>query len=184
MGSFEINEKNNQLCCYGTEIGAFVRLDDLEKGYAFEQIDRAIIMSPQKTNARVVLPVTTLDCILKGFPVDYIFYANNYEKVDDTHPIIERFPTVERALELFRDGKAMSKGTTASMGIVNSYFANIFGPVQYRDLHEKIAQFYFSHFFKTNKFIGQIRTQLGIPGLEFDGPQAAASALIKLVGLK
>ena len=51
---------------YGTEIGAFVRLDDLQQGYAFGQIDRAIIMSPHKVNARVVVPVTTLDEVLRG----------------------------------------------------------------------------------------------------------------------
>ncbi|MCX6089147.1 MAG: phosphoenolpyruvate carboxykinase [Candidatus Atribacteria bacterium] len=184
MGSFEIDYDNNQTRCYGTEIGAFVRLDDLEKGYAFEQIDRAIIMSPQKTNARIVLPVTTVDCTLKGYPVDYIFYANNYEEIDEFHPIIERFPAVEKALDVFREGKAMSKGTTTSVGIVNSYFANIFGPLQYHDLHEDIAHRFFSHFFKTGTFIGQIRTRLGIPGQEMNGPQAAASSLIELVGLK
>ena len=184
MGSFEIDEKNHQILCYGTEIGAFVRLDDLEKGYAFEQIDRAIIMSPQKTNARVILPVTTVDCILKGFPIDYIFYANNYEEIDEFHPVIERFSSVEKALEVFREGKTMSKGTTTSVGIVNSYFANIFGPIQYLDLHEKIARLYFSEFFKTKVFVGQIRTRLGITGQEMNGPQTAAAALIELVGLK
>ncbi len=51
---------------YGTEIGAFVRLDDLQQGYAIGQIDRAIIMSPQKVNARVVLPVTTLHEVQRG----------------------------------------------------------------------------------------------------------------------
>ena len=35
-----------------------------ESLYAFGQIDRAIIMSPQKVNARVVLPVTTLEEVL------------------------------------------------------------------------------------------------------------------------
>jgi len=184
MGSFEIDHESHRIKCYGTEIGAFVRLDDLEKGYAFEQIDRAIIMSPQKINARVVLPVTTIDCILKGYPVDFLLYANNYEEIDEFHPIIERFPTVEKALDIFREGKAMSKGTTTSIGIVNSYFANIFGPLQYRDLHEDIANLYFTHLINTNIFVGQIRTRLGIPGQEMSGPQAAATALIDLIGLQ
>ena len=46
---------------YGTEMGAFVRLDDLQSGYAFGQIDRAIIMNPDEVNARVILPVTKYD---------------------------------------------------------------------------------------------------------------------------
>ncbi|MDZ7821174.1 MAG: hypothetical protein U5N26_04820 [Candidatus Marinimicrobia bacterium] len=43
----------------GTETGAFVRLDDLQPGYAFGQLDRSIIMSPGKINSRILLPVTT-----------------------------------------------------------------------------------------------------------------------------
>ena len=102
---------------YGTEIGAFVRLDDLQRGYAFGQVDRAIIMSPQKINARVVLPVTTLDEVLRGYPVDFLLYANNYEEVDERHPMIERLTTLDEALRVFREGRAMSKGTTTSTGL-------------------------------------------------------------------
>ncbi len=68
-----------------------MRLDDLQAGYAFGKIDRSIIMSPQKTNARVVLPVTTLGEVLHGHNVDFILYANNFEETDADHPIIERF---------------------------------------------------------------------------------------------
>ena len=132
MGSVEVGP-DGRLLAYGTEIGAFIRLDDLRQGYAFGQIDRAIIMSPQKTNARCVLPVTTLEDVLKGYQVDYLLYANNYEEVDDDHPIIERFRTVEEALKTFREGAAMSKGTTTSTGLVHTYFANIFGPPQYKE---------------------------------------------------
>ena len=56
MGSLEV-AGDRSIVGYGTETGAFIRLDDLEHGYAFNQVDRAIIMSPQKVNARVVLPV-------------------------------------------------------------------------------------------------------------------------------
>ena len=89
MGSLEIGE-DGAVRAYGTEIGAFVRLDDLQQGYAFGQMDRAIIMSPQRVNARVVLPVTTLEDVLQGYPVDLLLYANNYQPVDDEHAIVER----------------------------------------------------------------------------------------------
>ena len=46
MGSLEIDD-NDQVMAYGTETGAFVRLDDLQKGYALGQIDRTIIMNPE-----------------------------------------------------------------------------------------------------------------------------------------
>ncbi|MCK7506619.1 MAG: hypothetical protein MZV70_22845 [Desulfobacterales bacterium] len=50
MGSLDIDEEGNVIG-YGTEVGAFVRLDDLQPGYAMGQLDRAIIMSPNQVNA-------------------------------------------------------------------------------------------------------------------------------------
>ncbi|MGB8252372.1 MAG: hypothetical protein WCF08_04100, partial [Anaerolineaceae bacterium] len=177
MGSLEITSQG-EIMGYGTETGAFVRLDDLQPGFAFGQIDRAIIMSPAQMNARVVIPVTTYRNIMKGFSPDLVLYANNYEPVDSKHPIIERFQTAEEALKVFRSGTVMSKGTTTSRGLVHSYFANVFGPAQYQDLHEPLAKEYFNAFFKQSKYIGQIRTRLGLTGEERTGPEAAAQALL------
>jgi hypothetical protein len=183
MGSLEITDDEHVLG-YGTEIGAFIRLDDLQQGYAFGQIDRAIIMNPHRVNARVVLPVTTLDEVLHGYPLDFLFYANNYEEVDSTRPIIERFDSASQALDIFREGAAMAKGTTTSKGLVHSYFANIFGPPQYRDLHEQLAINTFSVLFNSGVFVGQIRTRLGIPGYEAKGPEDAAKDLLTLISKK
>jgi len=183
MGSLTIGPDGRLIGC-GTEIGAFVRLDDLEHGYAFAHVDRAIIMSPHKTNARVVLPVTTLTEVLRGYPVDFLLYANNYEEAGEEHPIIEEFTDVESALAVFREGKAMSKGTTTSSGLVQSYFANIFGPSQYRDMHEIIAQKTFEAASQSGCFIGQVKTRLGINGYENKGPQEAANALFAMISNK
>ncbi|MBU0712155.1 phosphoenolpyruvate carboxykinase [bacterium] len=180
MGSISVGDKGN-IVAYGTEIGAFLRLDDLHPGYAFGQIDRAIIMSAGQTNARIVLPVTTQDNITKGVAVDYIFYANNYENIDAQHPIIERFDSAETAFNLFREGNVMSKGTTTTTGLVQSYFANIFGPVQRKELHDEIARRFFQQFFENGIYVGQIRTRLGVSGFETDGPREAAEALLKLI---
>ncbi len=180
MGSLEFNQDGN-LLGYGSEIGAFVRLDDLQPGYAFGQLDRAIIMNPNQVNARIVLPVTTYRHVMKGYSVDMVLYANNYEEIDDDHPIIERFRTHELALHVFREGTAMSKGTTTSTGLTHTYFVNIFGPVQYRSVHEEIAVRYFEDFFRHNIFVGQLRTRLGITGMERKGPEEAAKALIQLI---
>ncbi|MEW6139013.1 MAG: phosphoenolpyruvate carboxykinase [Thermodesulfobacteriota bacterium] len=178
MGSLEVTNEGS-IVAYGSEIGAFIRLDDLQQGYAFEQIDRAIIMSPQKVNARVVLPITTLDEVLRGYPVDYLLYANNYEQVDEDHPVLERFDDADRALAVFREGAAMAKGTTTSTGLVHSYFANIFGPPQYRELHEKLATRVFESAFRGGVYVGQLRTRLGIEGYENQGPLEAAKALFR-----
>ncbi|MBN2580507.1 MAG: hypothetical protein JXB10_16095 [Pirellulales bacterium] len=183
MGSLEVDAEG-RLLAYGTEIGAFLRLDDLRQGYAFGQIDRAVIMSPQKINARCVLPVTTLEEVLHGHPIDFLLYANNFEEVDAEHPIVEKFAAADEALKVFREGAAMSKGTTTATGLVHSYFANIFGPPQYKDLHEPLAQKLFEAAFARNVFVGQLRTRLGISGCESTGPEEAAKALLELIAGK
>lgn len=180
MGSLEI-DANGNVIGYGTEIGAFLRIDDLQPGYAFGQLDRSIIMSPNKTNARIVLPVTTFAEVVRGTHVDLVLYANNYETIDDDHPVVELFDAPDDALRVFREGTVMSKGTTSSTGIVHSYFANIFGPPQYRDLHEELAQKYFGALFRAGAMVGQMRTRLGVHGWEMSGPQEAARALLALL---
>lgn len=178
MGSLEIRS-DGTIAGYGTETGAFIRLDDLQPGYAFGQIDRTIIMSPAQVNARVVIPVTTYENVTKGFTPDLILYANNYEDIDAEHPIIERFQSIEQALCTFRDGAVMSKGTTTTSGLVKTYFANVFGPEQYQDLHEPLAVEFFNAFFKAGIYVGQMRTSLGKQGQERSGPEAAAQALLE-----
>jgi len=180
MGSLEVTE-DGRLLGYGTETGAFIRVDDLQQGYVFAQVDRAIIMSPQKPNARVVVPVTTLECVLRGHPVDMLLYANNYENVDSEHPVLEQFTSVDQALAVFRNGAAMAKGTTTSSGLVHSYFANVFGPSQYRQVHEALAQRVFDTAIASGTYVGQIRTRLGVKGMESEGPRDAAKALFEVM---
>jgi hypothetical protein len=183
MGSIDMDEQG-RLIGYGTEMGAFVRLDDLQSGYALGQIDRTIIMNPDQVNARVVMPVTRYEYIMEGTPIDCVLYANNYDVVDDAHPIIEQFTNAKDALDVFRRGAVMSKGTTTTSGIVENYFANIFGPVQYQDLHEKLAEKYFQDMFAKGIYVGQLRTQLGVPGQEQSGPQLSAKALLEMIQQK
>jgi energy-coupling factor transporter ATP-binding protein EcfA2 len=178
MGSLEFTSQGSILG-YGTETGAFIRLDDLQPGFAFGQIDRTIIMNPAQQNARVVIPVTTYGNITRGYSPDLILYANNYEPVDSEHPIIERFQSPEVALRVFRSGNVMCKGTTTSNGLVTNYFANVFGPEQYQALHEPLAKEFFNLFFSQSKYVGQIRTRLGLTGEERTGPETAARALLE-----
>ncbi len=180
MGSLGVRE-DGRVLGYGTEIGAFIRLDDLQRGYAFGQVDRAIIMSPQKANARVLVPVGNLGEVLAGYPVDYILYANNYEQVDESHSLVTPLPTPDAALRVFREGAAMAKGTTTATGLGHSYFANIFGPPQYRDRHEDLARKTFEAAYNSGTFVGQLRTRLAVPGFEINGPREAATALLKMI---
>ncbi|MBF0317279.1 MAG: phosphoenolpyruvate carboxykinase [Nitrospirae bacterium] len=180
MGCLGLNDRGD-VVGYGTEIGAFVRLDDLQPGYAYEEIDRSIFMNPDKTNARLIIPVTTYQNIVKGFKVDMVLYANNYENVTEENKIIEFFDKPDEAICIFRSGHRLAKGTTDEKGIVRTYFANPFGPPQRKNDHEKLAALYFNKFFELGLKVGQIRTRLGIEGFEQEGPKAAALALIDVI---
>jgi hypothetical protein len=182
MGSIELDPQGNAIG-YGTEIGAFLRLDDLQPGYAYGHLDRSIIMNPSQVNARIVFPVTKYETLIQGHKIDYILYANNYEEIDNEHHVIERFNSPEWALDIFSEGAVMSKGTTTTSGLVHSYFANIFGPPEYKEVHDAIAKKHFESFFRNNVFVGQMRTRLGISGYESSGPRDAAIELLKIIGV-
>jgi len=180
MGVLKLNEKGKALG-YGTETGAFVRLDDLDQGYAFKEIDRSIFMNPDKINARLVMPVATYKEVIKGYPIDLLLYANNYEEVKDGKSEIEYFESPKEAIEIFREGTRMAKGTTSEKGLVKSFFANPFGPVQRKEDMEKLLPLYFNNFFSTGVKVGQINTCLAIEGKEKDGPQKAAIKLFEII---
>lgn len=178
MGSLAL-AADGTLLGYGTEIGAFVRLDDLDPGFAFGHLDRSVLMSPERNNARVVLPLTQYKDVVAGCPVDMLLYANNYEAVTEDSPALEAFGDAGEALHVFRTGSRASKGTTDEQGLVSSYFANPFGPPQFRELHEELAQRYFHAAYQRGVFVGQLRTRLGIAGFEREGPRQAAEGLFR-----
>ena len=166
---------------YGTEIGAFVRLDDLDQGYAFKEIDRSIFMNPDKINARLLMPVCKYDDIIRGYDVDLFLYANNYDGLDEGEKSIEYFNNPEEAKKIFKAGARMAKGTTTENGLVESYFANPFGPVQKKEEMDLIIDKYFEDMFNNKVKVGQIKTCLGVLGLEKEGPKKAAIELFDII---
>lgn len=166
---------------YGTEIGAFVRLDDLDQGYAFKEIDRSIFMNPDKINARLLMPVCKYDDIIKGYDVDLFLYANNYDGVNEGENSIEYFNNPEEAKKIFKAGARMAKGTTTENGLVESYFANPFGPVQKKEEMDLIIDKYFEDMFNNKVKVGQIKTCLGVLGFEKEGPKKAAIELFHII---
>ena len=90
-------------------------------------------MNPDKINARLVMPVATYKDISKGIPIDLFLYANNYEDVEDGGKYLNYFENPEDAIEVFKTGARMAKGTTTETGLVESFFANPFGPAQKQD---------------------------------------------------
>lgn len=175
MGVLSYDE-NGQIRTSGTEIGAFVRLDDLDAGYSFKELDRSVFMNPDKVNARIVIPITDYKDVVEKHHVDMFLYANNYE---DEEEALHFFKDEKEALEVFRVGNRMAKGTTTENGLVGSYFANPFGPVQREEQTEPILQDYFHQMFEQGVKVGQLRTKLGIKGHEHSGPKEAAIAILK-----
>lgn len=178
MGSLLLTPEG-QMVGYGTEIGAFVRLDDLDPGYAFGHFDRSIFMNPHGQNARIVLPITEYERVVAGCRVNLLLYANNYEPVTEDTPAVEFFPGPEQALEVFRAGLRAAKGTTDERGLVRTYFANPFGAEQLQELHEPLARRYFGSAQAAGVRLGTLRTRLGIEGCERSGPREAGEALLR-----
>ena len=96
MGTFDIKDGK---CKHGTERG-ICRLDDLDQGYAYKQIDRAVFLNPNKTNARVVL-AADYEFVMKNHKVDLLLYANNY---DETKSGLEIFDASDDAAKV-KEGK-------------------------------------------------------------------------------
>ncbi len=172
MGTFIIED--NEVKAYGTEIGAFVRLDDMAPDYAYKEMDRAIFLNPDKVNSRLVIPISIYSVIMHGFKVDMVLYANNYEnKVE-----LEIFKDKEEALEVFSRGARMAKGTTGEIGLTESFFANPFGPVQKEKETRIIMDKVFDLLFKNNIPVGQMYSRLAVPGYEQEGPYEMAKLLL------
>ncbi|MCB2286594.1 phosphoenolpyruvate carboxykinase [Clostridium algidicarnis] len=174
MGVVKLNGEGKPLG-YGTEIGAFVRLDDLDTGYAFKQLDRSIFMNPDKINARLVMPVASYNEITKGEAIDLFLYANNYEDGE----ALEFFTNEEEAIKVFKEGTRMAKGTTTEKGLVTSYFSNPFGPVQKQQEMDELIPIFFKEFFNKGIRVGQLRTKLGMHGNEKRGPREASLRLLE-----
>lgn len=171
-------EEDGSIKAYGTEIGAFVRVDDLDPAYAFEQLDKGVYTNMDKVNARVTIPISTYKVISKGYPIDYFLYANNYSEADKK---ISIYDDLDKAITVFEDGARKAKGTTTEKGLVKSYFANPFGPVQEREDTEKLVRSYFKDMKNSGVKIGEIHTSLAIDGKTKDGPREAAEELFSLI---
>jgi hypothetical protein len=180
MGSLTV-DKSGAVTASGTEIGAFVRLDDLSPKYAYDEMDRSIFINPDKKNARLVVPISQYKEIAAAYPVDLFLYANNYEPIDEDRPLIEFFCDEETAMETINRGARLAKGTTDEMGLVHTYFSNPFGAWQRKKRHAAIALKVVRAMFNTGVKVGEIRTRLGIEGYEQEGPRAVAMELRKVI---
>ncbi len=176
MGTFYI--KDGEVYAQGTEIGAFVRLDDLDAGYAYREFDRAIFLNPDQQNARLILPVSSYKFIMDDHKVDMLFYANNYT---ETEKGLDFYNEVDVAKDVFRQGRRKAKGTTSEVGLVDSYFANPFGPVQQQEMADKILSNYFDKLYETKTPVGVLYTQLAVDHITSEGPKLASIKLLNFI---
>lgn len=174
MGSFMVKEDG--IYAQGTEIGAFVRLDDLEKGIAYRDMDRSIFMNPETANARVVIPVATYDLIVNKHKVDIFLYANNYDEKFGMH----RFTDIETAKTTFVSGKRRALGTTHEQGMSETFFANPFGPMQKQEESNVLIDEVFDKFIETGTYLGEIYTRLGFDKSS-EGLKTSAKELLEFL---
>lgn len=175
MGSITVTE--NAIYAQGTETGAFVRLDDLEKGTAYRDMDRSVFMNPENNNARVIIPATSYEQVIGKHSIDMIMYANNYTDAIGLH----RFENIADAKQTFVEGKRCALGTTHESGMTTTYFANPFGPMQKQEICDELLDVAFERLYKENIFVGEIYTRLGIREDSKDGIKDAATALLKFI---
>ena len=173
MGTFRI--KDGEVYALGTEIGAFVRLDDLDSSYAYRQIERSVFISPDKLNARVIVPAVYYDDVIRGHKVDLFLYANNYE---DKHGI-HTFDDINEAKKVFKEGKRRAAATTYEQGLLTSYFANPFGPVQLQNVCDGLIDEVFDCLKQNGVPVGEMYTRLSLDGSK--GPESAADALKEII---
>ncbi|BDR56018.1 phosphoenolpyruvate carboxykinase (ATP) [Xylocopilactobacillus apis] len=155
MGSFALD--GDQLYAQGTEIGAFVRLDDLSSAVAFNNMDRGIYLNPNEKNARVIIPADSYENVIAHHEIDMFVYANNY----DDQVGIHRFDNEEAAKETFISGKRKALGTTDEKGMSTTFFANPFGPVQEEAKTRPVIDKVFKNLFDHQVYVGEIYTHLG-----------------------
>lgn len=158
MGSFTVDENvKNGISAQGTEIGAFVRLDDLSSAVAFDNMDRGVYLNPERKNARVIIPADSWQHVVQHHHVDMWVYANNYDKEIGLH----RFANEEEAKKTFIAGKRMALGTTDEVGLSTTFFANPFGPVQEQERTKPIIDKVFKTLFDHHVYVGEVYTHLG-----------------------
>ncbi|MDR2624375.1 MAG: hypothetical protein LBC39_07440 [Methanobrevibacter sp.] len=164
----------------GTEIGAFIRLDDLSPGTPYENMDRSIFFNPDKNNARLIIKTTNYNVISKNHEIDLLCYLNNY---DDKKGMYE-FEDLEKGKKVFISGKRMSKGTTQEVGFSETYFANPFGPMQKKELCDELIDKIFKSLKAKGVYIGEIYTQLGLNKKDEDPLNTVAEELLKFLQME
>lgn len=174
MGTFHLID--GKVYATGTEIGAFVRLNDLDAGYSLRSADRAVFMNIDQDNSRVIIPVEDYEMTYTLHPVEIFLLADNYH---DTKEGISFYRDSNVAMADFIKGERMAMKTTHEKGLVSTFFANPFGPYQRKDDVMAYLPDYFKALFDHKVPVGRLFTRLSID--HQNGPEFGANALIDLL---
>lgn len=160
----------------GTETGAFIRLDDLDPGTPYKDMDRSIFFAPENPNARMVVPAAPYSFVVDNHPIDLFCYANNYT---DAYGM-KQLP-VDVFKETCKDGARMALGTTQEEGLSKTYFANPFGPMQAQDVCDPLIDEVMAALEETGVYLGEVYTHLGFDKSNRAGIEDAARQLLDFI---
>lgn len=160
----------------GTETGAFIRLDDLDPGTPYKDMDRSVFFAPENPNARMVVPASPYRYVIANHPIDLFCYANNYT---DEYGM-KQLP-VEEFKETCKAGTRMALGTTQETGLSKTYFANPFGPMQEQELCDPLIDKTMDALEKNGVFLGEVYTHLGFDKANRTGIEDAAKELLAFI---
>lgn len=160
----------------GTETGAFIRLDDLDPGTPYKDMDRSVFFAPENPNARMVVPASSYQFITENHPIDLFCYANNYTDSKGMKKLpIEEFKATCKA------GTRMALGTTQEKGLSKTYFANPFGPMQEQELCDPLIDKVMANLEENGIYLGEVYTHLGFDKSNRAGIEDAARELLSFL---
>lgn len=174
MGTFIL--RDGDVMCAGTEIGAFVRLDDLSQGYSLRSVDRAVYLNIERVNSRVVIPIETYAFSKALHKVDFFLLADNFTKEESG---VKQYKDEKEAEGEFIKGERIAKGTTSEKGKVSTFFANPFGPLQRQKDCKVLIDDFFDHLYKNGVYVGRLYTKLAIDPVH--GPEIGAKGVEDLL---
>ncbi len=135
---------------YGTETGAFACLDGFSEQAKLQMKGREVGYNKDTgSNARQIVPVTDVDELFRGDPLDVLLYMNNFTLIPPGESTIQAEMHIEEALEHFRRGERVAAGSTQTHrgAKESSFWANPFpllvdndGTVLHPQLYSKFCE--------------------------------------------
>ncbi len=142
---------DNDVYATGTQIGAYVSIDDLPKQHVYENLASSVFLKVDKQTTHILLPYTTFTQTCKFHKVDGMIYLNNYEKKKG----IQHLHDLKEAKELFKNGCYRTK----LHKLQTSFFCNPYGCIQQQDTLEPLIDDFLNLMLINNKKLAILYTR-------------------------